>query len=180
MNPKVEINSLSINKLKNEQNSFVKYDIEASLDEVENMETKVVLKYKFVLLSNPTNIKISVDGFTTIFGNETEISKHLSPDEKNIPSVVNTIYQEVFPLFYIVSKSMQIPCPAYRLSEISSSRKNEAEAAPVGENKVLETTDDANASESINNLEIKTDEQIESEAPNVEEQIIQKSNVSSV
>ncbi len=193
MNPKVEISSLSVNKLKNEQSSFVKYDIEASIDEVESTETEVVLKYKFVLLSNPTNTKISVEGLTTICGNETEISKYLSPDEKNIPSVVNTIYQEVFPLFYIVSKSMQIPCPAYRLSEISSSRKIEPEAAQVVENKisetiadanatekVSETIADANAAESINNPEIKTDEQVETETPHVEEQIIQESNVSSI
>ncbi len=194
MNPKVEISSLSVNKLKNEQSSFVKYDIEASIDEVESTETEVVLKYKFVLLSNPTNTKISVDGLTTIHGNETEISKYLSPDEKNIPSVVNTIYQEIFPLFYIVSKSMQIPCPAYRLSEISSSHKIETEATPEAvENKVSETIADANAAEkvsetiadvnaaeSINNPEIKTDEQVETETPHVEEQIIQESNVSSI
>jgi hypothetical protein len=181
MNPKVEISSLSVNKLKNEQNSFIKYDIEASIDEVESTETEVVLKYKFVLLSNPTNTKISVDGFTTISGNETEISKYLKPDEKNIPNVVNTIYQEIFPLFYIVSKSMQIPCPAYRLSEISPSRKTEAEVAPkVVENEVSEIISDANATESITNPEIKTDEQIETETPHVKEQVIQESNVSSI
>lgn len=123
MNPKVELTSLSISKLRNDQNSFVKYDIEAALDEVENTETDVKLKYKFVLLSNPTNTKISVEGIATIFSNQSELPKYLDLDEKKIPHIVNIIYQEIFPLFYVVSKSMQIPCPAYKLSEVSAMDK---------------------------------------------------------
>src|SRR5579885_1963576 len=118
MNLKIDINSVSFSKLKNEQ-GFVKYNIEASLDEIENKDSKVVLKYRLVLLSNPTNAKITIDGVSTLSGDQSEISKQLSPDEKNIPVVLNLIYQEVFPLFFIMSKSMQIPCPAYRLSQMS-------------------------------------------------------------
>ncbi|HZS74870.1 MAG TPA: hypothetical protein VFA69_10260 [Candidatus Nitrosotalea sp.] len=118
MNLKIDINSVSFSKLKNEQ-GFVKYNIEASLDEIENKDSEVVLKYRLVLLSNPTNAKITIDGVSTLSGDQSEISKQLSPDEKNIPVVLNLIYQEVFPLFFIMSKSMQIPCPAYRLSQMS-------------------------------------------------------------
>ena len=120
MIPKVELISLIVSKLKNDQNSFVKYDIEAALDEIENTETDVKLKYKFVLLSNPTNTKISIEGFATIFTNQSELPKYLGLDEKKIPHIVNIIYQEMYPLFFIVSKSMEIPCPAYKLSEVSS------------------------------------------------------------
>jgi hypothetical protein len=120
MTPKVELISLTVSKLKNDQNSFVKYDIEAALDEIENTETDVKLKYKFVLLSNPTNTKISIEGFATIFTNQSELPKYLGLDEKKIPHIVNIIYQEMYPLFFIVSKSMEIPCPAYKLSEVSS------------------------------------------------------------
>lgn len=124
MNLKIEINSLTFSKLKNEQ-GFVKYNIEASLDEVENRDSEVVLKYKLVLLSNPTNAKISVDGMATLYGDQVEISKQLSPDEKNIPIILNLIYQEIFPLFFIMSKSMHIPCPAYRLSQMSYASQTE-------------------------------------------------------
>lgn len=118
MNLKIEINSMSFSKLKNEQ-GFVKYNIEASLDEIKNIDSEVVLKYRLVLLSNPTNSKIMVEGLSTLYGDQSEISKQLSPDEKNIPVVLNLIYQEIFPLFFIISKSMHIPCPAYRLSQMS-------------------------------------------------------------
>lgn len=84
-----------------------------------------MLKYKLVLLSNPTNAKISVDGMATLYGDQVEISKQLSPDEKNIPIILNLIYQEIFPLFFIMSKSMHIPCPAYRLSQMSYASQTE-------------------------------------------------------
>lgn len=124
VNLKIEINSVSFSKLKNEH-SFVKYNIEASLDEVENKDSEVVLKYRLVLLSNPTNAKITIEGLSTLYGDQGEISKQLSPDEKNIPVILNLIYQEIFPLFFIMSKSMQIPCPAYRLSQMSYAPQTE-------------------------------------------------------
>lgn len=135
MNMKIEINSVSFSKLKNEQ-GFVKYNIEASLDEIKNTDSEVVLRYRLVLLSNPTNAKITVEGVSTLYGDQNEISKQLSPDEKNIPVVLNLIYQEIFPLFFIMTKSMQIPCPAYRLSQMSH--------VPQTEKIVLETFQESN------------------------------------
>ncbi|VVC06238.1 Uncharacterised protein [uncultured archaeon] len=120
MNPKVEISSFFVSKLKSDA-TFQKYNIDVSIDEVENNESGIKIKYKFVLLSTPTNSKITVEGLASILGNEAEVTKYLEPDEKNIPNIVNTIYQELFPLFCIVTKSVEIPCPAYRISQISES-----------------------------------------------------------
>ena len=187
MNPKVEINSLVFNKLKTEQNSFTKYDIEAALDELENNETEVKLKFKFALLSNPTNTKIMVEGLATVNGNQSETSKLLSPDEKNIPLVVNMIYQEIFPLIYIISKSMQIPCPAYQLSKISQSQQRVSEAtSPATEDKVAEPATSTSTDEPANIAEVQPNEQIEIEQPVVQEQsvsqepIVQEPSVSSI
>jgi len=166
MIPKVELTSLSISKLRNDQNSFVKYDIEAALDEMENTETDVKLKYKFVLLSNPTNTKISVEGIATIFSNQSELPKYLGLDEKKIPYIVNIIYQEIFPLFYVVSKSMQIPCPAYKLSEVSAIDKENTTS-------VIEQTKDNSvqlAQEQNNVTESKTTAEIQEELEKLTEQ----------
>jgi hypothetical protein len=133
MNPTIEITSLAVNKLKNSHDDFVKYNIDVSLDEIENNESGIKLKYKFILLSNPTNTKLTIEGIAALFGNDMEISKQLEPDQKNIPNVVNNVYQEVFPLIYIISKSLQIPCPAYRLSQISSVQTQET--APMEDTK---------------------------------------------
>lgn len=123
MHQKVEINSFLATKLKDDI-SFTKYDIEASIDEVESEEDHVRLKYRFVLLSNPTNVKISIDGFTTVHGNQQEITRQLGNDERNIPRVVNTIYQEIFPFLYITSKTMFISCPAYKLADIAKTNEH--------------------------------------------------------
>jgi hypothetical protein len=120
MNPKVEIGSLFVSKLKSNA-TFEKYNIDVSIDEVENNESGIKIKYKFLLLSTPTNSKITVEGLASILGSEAEVTKYLEPDEKKIPNIVNTIYQELFPLFCIVTKSVEIPCPAYRISQISES-----------------------------------------------------------
>jgi hypothetical protein len=166
MNMKIEINSVSFSKLKNEQ-GFVKYNIEASLDEVKNVDSEVVLKYRLVLLSNPTNAKITVEGVSTLYGDQSEISKQLSPDEKNIPVVLNLIYQEIFPLFFIMTKSMQIPCPAYRLSQMSH--------APQTEKIISETFQESNT-DIIEEFSSKGEllEQTKLVSPSNQEQIIEQ------
>jgi hypothetical protein len=174
MNPKIEITSLSITKLNNEQNGFVKYNIESAMDEIENTETEVKLKYKFILLSNPTNTKLSIEGIATIYGDQTEISKHFSPDEKNIPHVVNNIYQEIFPLFYIISKSMQIPCPAYRLSQISASQRLESEVKPEPVNDKAEPAIESEIIPPTNSSENPMPQEIEIEPNSIQEQIIEE------
>ena len=170
MNPKIEINSLSITKLKNEQDSFVKYDIEASIDEIKNTDKEIQLKYRFGLMSNPTNVKINIEGIASIYGESTEMSKHLSASEKNIPLVVNTVYQEIFPLFYVISKSMQIPCPAYKLQQISAPQKPEISTSTESI-EVEEPSDSKNIAESNTNPKIMTDGQIQIEQP--QEQVIE-------
>ena len=119
MNPKIEIHSISISKSKSELTVFNKYDIEAALEEVGNTDTEAKVKYTLILLSNPKHVRISVEGVSTITGNQSEISHYLNQDENKIPRIASTIYQELFPLFYVISKSMQIPCPAFKLSQIS-------------------------------------------------------------
>ncbi len=125
MNPKVEIHSLSIAKSKSEQTVFNKYDIEAVLEEVGSTDTETKVKYTFILLSNPKHTRISVEGSSSITGGQSEIAHYLSQDENNIPHIASTIYQELFPLFYVISKSMQIPCPAFKLSHISAPSQSE-------------------------------------------------------
>lgn len=120
MNPVIRINTMSISKLENNHNSFNKYDIEAALEEIENTETETKVKYEFTLLSNPKNTRINVDGVATIRGNESEISQFLEQDKNHIPRILYSIYQELFPLLYTNSLAMQIPCPSYKLAQISS------------------------------------------------------------
>jgi hypothetical protein len=121
MNHVIETSSLVANKLKNTHDDFIKYDIDVALDEVENNESTMKLKYKIMLLSNPVNAKLTIEGLVTLHGDESDVLKQLTPDQNNTPRIVNVVYQEIFPLIYIICKDMQIPCPAYKMAQISSS-----------------------------------------------------------
>jgi len=116
--PKIEITSIAVSRIKAGV-LFEKYHIDVSIDEIENNDSGIKLEYKFVLLSNPNNAKISVSGMITISGSESDVAKYLEPDERNIPIIVNIAYQEILPLLYVLTKSIDIPCPAYKISQIS-------------------------------------------------------------
>ncbi len=176
MKPEIEISSLSINKLKNSHDDFVKYDIEVSLDEVENSDLGIKLKYKFALLSNPTNTKINVDGFVSIQGNEQETSNLLESDQKNIPAIVNIVYQEIYPLFYIISKSVNIPCPSYKLSEISQASQPEIKKDEIPVSQPSVTNSDTASVELSPDAENK---QLEPPLESSDQEIVQEVNVSS-
>ena len=182
MNPKVEIHSLSIAKSKGEQTVFNKYDIEASLEEVGTTETETKVKYTFVLLSNPKSTRISVEGITSITGNSAEISTSLSQDENNIPRIANTIYQELFSLFYVISKSMQIPCPAFKLSHISAPSKSEVASPPAEATETL-VTDSAVKKDIVNsptdNSNTQKDNLVQ-ETGQIQEPVVEEPNVHSV
>ncbi len=120
MNTHVAVNSLAISKNKEGNFDFLKYNIEVSIEEIENKEDKNKLKYGITLLSEPNNVKLAVDGLVEILGNESERAKILEKDENNIPRVLHLIYEELFPVFFMTTKSIGVPCPAYRLSQISA------------------------------------------------------------
>ncbi len=119
MHPKVEIGSLAISKSEENQSAFIKYDIDASIDEVKVTEDFSKLKFSFTILSDPKNIRLTADGFATIVGKESKREKVLVNDENNIPKILNQIYQNLYPTFFMATKCIEVPCPPYILGEIS-------------------------------------------------------------
>lgn len=115
MNISVELNSISMSKNDPKNTVFHKYDVEASIDEVENTETHSVFKYGFTILSNPKNVRLSIDGVTKISGDSKEIDDILSKDENNVPKILSSIYQELFPTFFLLSKSLNVSCPPIQI-----------------------------------------------------------------
>lgn len=175
MIPKVDITALSVNILKNSHDDFVKYQIDVSLDEEENSETEMRLKYKIMLLSDPNNIKISLEGLVTVQGNEIETSKQLEPDERNTPRIVNTVYQEIFPFIYMISKTMNIPCPAHRLWQLLAAQQSET--IQEGIPKIQEQSQNEIFEEPPNH-KIK-DSDLDSPFDSLNQEIIQKASISS-
>ena len=117
MNHEIEVSNLMFNKTSNEEINFKKYDINVDLVEESSNEEKTVLKYSLDLTSNPKNSVINISGNTTLSGEQSEIEEFLKQENEKTPEVVSLIYQELFPLMYIISKNMKIPSPAHTISQ---------------------------------------------------------------
>ncbi len=168
MYPKVEIGSLAISKSEAEPPAFIKYDIDASLDEVKTTEELSTLKFSFTILSDPKSIRLVVDGFATIFGKESKREEVLQNDENNIPKILNLIYQDLFPTLFMLTKSIAVHCPPYMLGTISQVSK------VVTEQKMAEHGTDSEGvktqepiTEEVKPEEIKTEEVKPEEKPTV-------------
>ncbi|MFZ8923045.1 MAG: hypothetical protein ACO2Y0_08850, partial [Nitrosopumilaceae archaeon] len=116
-NHEVEVSNLMFNKTSDEQINFKKYDINVDLEEESSSEGKTILKYSLDLTSNPKNSVINISGSTILSGEQEEIEDFLKQENEKTPEVVSLIYQELFPLMYIVTKNMKIPAPSHTISQ---------------------------------------------------------------
>jgi hypothetical protein len=117
MNHEVEVSNLMFNKTSDEQIDFKKYDINVDLEEEFSNEGKTILKYSLDLTSNPKNSVINISGNTILSGEQEEIEDFLKQENEKTPEVVSLIYQELFPLMYIITKNMKIPAPSHTISQ---------------------------------------------------------------
>ena len=117
MNHEIEVSNLMFNKTSKEEINFKKYDINVELEEESSNDQKTVLKYSLDLTSNPKNSVINISGNTILSGEQEEIEEFLKQEDAKTPGVVSLIYQELFPLMYIISKNMKIPSPSHTISQ---------------------------------------------------------------
>ena len=140
LNIQVNLNSISMSKNDPKNTVFHKYDVEASIDEIENTETHSIFKYGFTILSNPKNVRLSIEGMTKIIGDSKERDNIIAKDEKDIPKILSIIYQELFPTFFLLSKSLNVSCPPIQIGGLGAgsilSENNEIENVAL----VQETT----------------------------------------
>ena len=115
MESKIDIANLSFNRTAKLNNDFKKYEINVDLEEENSTDTETTLKYALDLTSNPKNSVISISGFATFTGNQEELENYLQETQNDIPNPVINIYEELFPLMYIITKNMSIPSPAHNI-----------------------------------------------------------------
>ncbi len=142
----IEVSNLMFNKTSDEQINFKKYDINVELEEESSNDQRTILKYSFDLTSNPKNSVINISGNTTLNGEQSEIEELLKQDDEKTPQVVSLIYQELFPLMYIISKNMKIPSPAHTISQnnIRESSEQDQKSEIIEEKPVETQTSDNN------------------------------------
>jgi hypothetical protein len=180
--------------------TIAKYDVEAAIDEVENGEEESVFKYDFTILSDPKNVRLSIDGIVRIHGDQIERDEILTKDENEIPKILTVIYQELFPTFFLLSKTLNVSCPPHTVgkmgdaptpeikeSETVSDTESEivetvAETIPNTETETKETVSDTETKETVSDTETKetvsdtetktekTTDEVEIETPNAPQQ----------
>lgn len=167
----VEVSNLLFNKTSDEPVEFKKYDINVELEEESSNDEKTVLKYSIDLTSNPKNSVINIRGNTILTGEQSEIEEFLKQDEQKTPQVVSLIYQELFPLMYIISKNMKIPSPSHTISQ------NQIDGPVINENK--DNTQE-NTELKDQNKEIEKTESTQTESPEKENPKISSSETNEV
>ena len=168
MNHEVEVSNLMFNKTSEESIEFKKYDINIDLEEESSNDEKTILKYSLDLTSNPKNSVINISGSTTLSGDQTEIENFLKQETEKTPEVVSLIYQELFPLMYIITKNMKIPAPAHAISQNQIIETKNVETDPPSENDSPSEKESSNINES-NEDNVDTESSIQSEPNPVDE-----------
>ncbi len=128
LNAQIELNSISMSKNDPKIPKLDKYDVEANIDEVENTEEVSVYKYGFTALSNPKNVRLSIEGITRIFGDTIERNEILEKDENDVPKILTMIYQELFPTFFLLSKTLNVSCPPHQIGAMGETLEKDVEA----------------------------------------------------
>jgi len=109
-------------KLDETSNCFkpVKFNISANLEEVERGVNKVSLKFVFTIVTDPRVVKYQVEGRSEIEGQMEHIKKALTPHPSTkVPMVLYDIYQQVYSSIFVLSKTIDTPCPSPELLSTS-------------------------------------------------------------
>ena len=154
MKAQIDLDSISMSKNDPKLTQLEKYDVDANIEEVQSDDEISVFTYKFTALSNPKNVRLSISGTARISGDTMERDEILENDDEGIPKLLTVIYQELFPTFFLLSKTLNVSCPPHQIG---------AMGAGVDESPEEEVTESITESVSVD-----TPIDVESESDSVE------------
>jgi hypothetical protein len=64
---------------------------------------------------------------TKIAGDSKERDDILTKDENNVPKILSVIYQELFPTFFLLSKSLNVSCPPIQIGGMGAGNISETD-----------------------------------------------------
>jgi len=173
MNAQIELNSIAMSKNDPKLTRLDKYDVEANIEEVVNSEEQSVFKYGFTALSNPKNVRLAIEGIATISGDAVERNEILEKDENDIPKILTMIYHELFPTFFLLSKSLNVSSPPHTIGEMGDapSQISETEGVPEEKEEIADVVSDLNSkADSALETDESPSEEEELETPNAPQQ----------
>jgi hypothetical protein len=155
MKAQIDLNSISMSKNDPKLTQLEKYDVDANIDEVQSDDEISVFTYKFTALSNPKNVRLSISGTARISGDTMERDEILENGDDGIPKILTVIYQELFPTFFLLSKTLNVSCPPHQIGQMGAgvdSEMPEEMTESVTENESMdEPVDEKSESDSVEN-----------------------------
>lgn len=152
----IDLNSISMSKNDPKITQLEKYDVDASIDEVDSGDEMSLFSYKFTALSNPKNVRLSIEGTARISGDSIERDEILDKDDEGIPKILTMIYQELFPTFFLLSKTLNVSCPPHKIGAMGATIENESHEEILNENEdpITSTIESDSESDSTENPDI--------------------------
>lgn len=152
----IDLNSISMSKNDPKITQLEKYDVDASIDEIDSGDEMSLFSYKFTALSNPKNVRLSIEGTARISGDSMERDEILDKDDEGIPKILTMIYQELFPTFFLLSKTLNVSCPPHKIGAMGATIENESHEEILNENEdpVTSTIESDSESDSTENSDI--------------------------
>lgn len=129
----LDIESFNVNNSSKNKLDFKKYDIDVSLNEVSSAENSCQLQYGYTFSSAPKGIRLSLEGKIDVNGDSSELESIYQKDKQNIPNILRMSYQELYPVLFMLTKSMKIPCPPYEISKTIDFSEPTVEPQPTQE-----------------------------------------------
>ena len=106
------------------ENSPSNYSLNVSLAERDRSADALVLSFTLELTNQPQLARLAVSGMATLKGSKEEIHEALaSQDDKTPPTVLKTIYERIYSLFYLVASSLKVPHPLPTLLRASDTER---------------------------------------------------------
>jgi len=139
------IDSFNVNNSTRQEPEFTKYSIDVSLNEISSTENSCELKYGYIFSSIPKGIQLNLEGFVNCSGNPSELAQIYQKDSEDIPNILRMSYQELYPVLFMITKSMKIPCPPYELTKTVDSIMPETLDAETSETLDAETSETLDA-----------------------------------
>jgi hypothetical protein len=98
------------------ENTLSNYGLNVNMAERDRNPESLVLSFTLELTSQPQLARLAVTGIATVTGNKEEIRNAITaPDDDHPPLVLETIYERIYGLLYLLSSNLKIPHPKPQL-----------------------------------------------------------------
>ncbi len=126
----VKIENVVASKLDNKahQSSLVNFNIKVNMDEAESKTDLLEVRYAITMSTEPSVAKFQVEGSAIVKGNSEDIEQAVSSDpQSKVPYLLTKVYQQVYPILFMLAGAIDIPYPSPGLLRSSKPAQQVAE-----------------------------------------------------